>query len=170
MEATFDRKEGTAQIRNVSRMPADIAATIVADSLSALGADAGFIATAAPDGRTLEIARVTPYARHPVRFDLPLEAPYPIAQAIRTGEPLVIENNEQLACDNPGLVRIRAEDHSCATLPLRDESGELLGAINLGFDEPRRFTPEQLGLIDLVARTCAQAMALARGLEQQLSR
>ncbi len=155
---------------DAARMPADVAATMVADSLSALGADAGFVATLDPDLGTLEIARVTPYARHPVRFTLALEAPYPLAETIRTGEPLFIENNEQLACNNPGLIRIRSEDHSCATMPLLNESGELLGALNLGFDEPRAFGARDYELIDLLARHCAGAMTLAQGLEAELRR
>jgi GAF domain-containing protein len=149
-------------------MPADVAATMIADSLSALRADAGFVATVDPVSDALEIARVTPYARHPVRFMLPLDAPYPLAQAIRSREPLFIENNEQLQCDNPGLIRIRSEDHSCATIPLLDESGELLGALNLGFDEPRAFSARDYELIDLLARACSEAMSLARRLEAEL--
>ena len=155
-------------LRDAARMPADVAATMVADSLSALGADAGFVATPAPDLETLEIARVTPYARHPVRFTLALEAPYPLAETIRTREPLFIENNEHLACNNPGLIRIRSEDHSCATIPLLDESGELLGALNLGFDEPRTFAERDYERINLLARHCAQAMSLALKLEAGL--
>lgn len=155
-------------VRDAARMPADVAATMVADSLSALGADAGFIATLDPELGLLEIARVTPYARHPVRFTLALEAPYPLAESIRTRQPLFIENNEQLACNNPGLVRIRSEDHSCATIPLLDESGELLGALNLGFDEARTFSRRDYERIDLLVRHCAEAMSLALILEAGL--
>ncbi|MDQ5820102.1 MAG: GAF domain-containing protein [Actinomycetota bacterium] len=157
-------------VRDAARMPADVAATMIADSLSALGADAGFVATVDPDHGALEIARMTPYARHPVRFTLPREAPYPLAEAIRTREPLFIENNDQLKCDNPGLVRIRSEDHSCATVPLLDESGELLGALNLGFDEPRAFSARDYELIDLLARHCSEAMSLAHQLEAEFRR
>ncbi len=155
-------------VRDAARMPGDVAATMVADSLTALGADAGFVATLDPDLGSLEIARVTPYARHPVRFTLAFGAPYPLAETIRTREPLFIENNEQLACNNPGLIRIRSEDHSCATVPLLDESGEVLGALNLGFDEPRAFAARDYELIDLLARHCAQAMSLAQRLEAGL--
>ena len=155
-------------VRDAARMPADVAATMIADSLSAIGADAGFVATLDPDLGTLEIARVTPYARHPVRFTLALETPYPLAETIRTRESLFIENNEQLACNNPGLIRMRLEDHSCATVPLLDESGELLGALNLGFDEPRAFAARDYERIDLLARHCALAMNLAHRLETGL--
>jgi GAF domain-containing protein len=157
-------------LREAARMPGDVAATMVADSLSTLGADAGFVATLDEELDTLEIARVTPFARHPVRFTLRLDAPYPLAETIRTREPLFIESNQQLACNNPGLIRIRSEDHSCATVPLLDESGELLGALNLGFDEPRTFGARDHELIDLLARHCAEAMSLARRLEQALRR
>lgn len=155
-------------LRDAARMPADVAATMIADSLSALGADAGFVATPDQELGLLEIARVTPYARHPVRFTLALDAQYPLAETIRTRESLFIENNEQLACNNPGLIRMRSEDHSCATVPLLDESGELLGALNLGFDEPRTFGARDYERIDLLTRHCAQAMSLAHWLEAGL--
>ena len=157
-------------IRDAARMPGDVAATMVADSLTAVGADAGFVATLDAELDTIEIARVTPYARHPVRFTLGLDAPYPLAETIRTREPLFIENNEHLACNNPGLIRIRTEDHSCATIPLVDEEGSLLGALNLGFDEPRTFTARDRELIDLLVQHCSEAMSLARRLETELRR
>ena len=149
---------------------ADVATAILAAALDVVEADAGFVATVAEDGRTLNVARITPFAPTPVRLAFPLDAPYPLAETIRTRRPLFIANNEQLVCDHPGLVRVKSEDHACATLPLFDDDGELLGAVNLGYDEPHAFTESELELIDVVARHCARAMALARALELELQR
>lgn len=124
-----------------------------------LGADAGFVATVAADGRTLEVVRVTPYSDAPVHLKFPADGPYPLAETLRTRHPLFIASNDQLACDHPGLVRVKAEDHACASLPLEGENGELLGALNLGFEDAHEFTDEERELIDLLVRHCALALA-----------
>ena len=145
----------------------EVATPIVAESLRLLQADAGFVATVGPDGETLDVARVTPYSASAVRLGCARDAPYPLADTSRTQRPLLIESNDDL-CEHPGLVRVKSEDHACATLPLFAEDGELLGAVNFGFDEPHRFTSEELELIDLVAEHCARAMSLARSLRDEV--
>ena len=140
---------------------------IVAQCLDALDADAGFVATVSSDGSTLQVARVTPFSDQPVHLEFPLDAPYPLAEVVRTRRPLFIPSNEDL-CDHPGLVRVMSEDHACATLPLLDGDGELLGALNLGFDEPHDFTDAELELIDTLGRHCADAMAVARRVQAEL--
>ena len=169
--ATAGRETSRGATARVSaNVAADVAAAILAASLDVVAADAGFVATVAGDGRTLDVARVTPFSPTPVRLEFPVEAPYPLAETIRTGRPLFIANNEELLCDHPGLVRVKSEDHACATLPLFDDDGELLGAVNLGYDEPHSFTAAELEVIDLIARHCARAMSLARELELELGR
>ena len=148
---------------------ADIATVIVATFLAELEADAGFVATLRPDGQTLDVARVTPYSDKPVHLAFPVDAPYPLAETIRTRQPLFIASNDEL-CEHPGLIRVKSEDHACATLPLLDEDGELLGALNLGYDEPHAFTSDELELIDVLGRHCAQAMSVARHLQTEVAR
>ena len=150
---------------------ADVATVIVAQCLEALDADAGFVATVDEKRQRLNVARVTPFSETPVRLELPLDAPYPLAETVRTRQALFIESNERLTCDHPRLVRVAAEDHACATLPLFDtDGGELIGALNLGFDEPHAFSDEELELIDLLGRRCAEAMSLARRVEAEITR
>ena len=149
---------------------AEVATVIVAECLEALDADAGFVATLSEDRQTLEVSRVTRYSHNPVHLTLPLDAPYPLAETVRARQPLFITSNEQLACDHPGLVRVQAEDHACATLPLFDHDGELLGAINLGFDEPHAFSEEELDVILRLGRHVADAMSLARRVEAEIRR
>ena len=151
-----------------NNLDAEIATVIVAECLERLGADAGFVATVDHEAGTLEVARVTQYSQAPVRLTFPLDARYPLAETIRTKQPLYIGSNTELVCDHPGLVRVTEEDHACATVPLLAEDGELLGALNFGFDDPHAFTPEERDLIDVVARHCGQAMSLARHLQSEL--
>lgn len=150
------------------RLDADIATVIVAECLERLGADAGFVATVDQEAGTLEVARVTQYSQTPVRLSFPLDARYPLAESVRTRLPLYIASNAELVCDHPGLVRVTEEDHACATIPLLAEDGELLGALNFGFDDPHAFASEERELIDVVARHCEQAMSLARHLQSEL--
>jgi hypothetical protein len=140
----------------------DAAAAVLAGRLSALGADAGFVATVSSDGRTIEVARVTPFSSAPVRLAFPVDAPYPLAAAIRRNEALFISSNDTLACDHPGLVRVRGEDHACATVPLRDLDGTVLGSANVSFEEPREFSDSDRTEIESLFAACAAAMAQGR--------
>jgi GAF domain-containing protein len=139
--------------------PVEAAALLVARTLDDLGADTGFLATLAPDGQTLEVIRVTPASENLVRLAFPLSSPYPIAEAMRGRQSMFIASNEQLRCDHPGLVRVQSEDHACATLPLFDDQGELLGAINIGFDDPHEFSEDERSGIEMLADRCATVMA-----------
>ena len=139
--------------------PLDAAALAAAATLEILGADAAFVATMA-GAETVRVARVTAYARRPVYFAFPLDAPYPIVETVRTQRALYIADNETLECEHPGLVRVKCEDHACATLPLFAEDGSgFLGALNISFDTPRAFAEADRGRFDRVARACARILA-----------
>jgi hypothetical protein len=115
-------------------------AALLGPRLDELGADAGFVATLSGDGTMLEVARVTPFSAEPVRLAFSADAPYPLAHVIRHGEAIFITSNEALACDHPGLVRVRDQDHACATLPLHGSTGAVIGSANVSWEEPREFS------------------------------
>jgi hypothetical protein len=140
----------------------EAAAAILAARLSALGADAGFVATVSSDGRTVEVARVTPFSHTPIRLAFPADAPYPLAAAIRRNEALFISSNDTLECDHPGLIRMRGDDHACATVPLRGVDGGVIGSANVSFEDPREFSDGDRSEIEAVFAACAEAMMLAR--------
>lgn len=140
----------------------DTAALSIAAELEAVGADAAFVATLAEDGRTVDVARVTQFSEHPARLAFPIDAPYPLAEVIRHGDAIFIASNEQLSCDHPGLIRVQDVDHACATLPLRDATGALLGALNLGFEDPHKFSAVEREAIEQLAERCARALDEAR--------
>ena len=144
-----------------TRTPADRAALLVAAELESLSADAAFVATVSDDGTRIEVSRVTPYSDGPVHLAFPVNAPYPLAEVLRRPEAMFIESNEQLACDHPGLVRVDAADHACATIPLRDVDDRVIGALNLGFEDPHAFGEAERALIEEVAERCARALEQA---------
>ncbi|MDQ3068083.1 MAG: GAF domain-containing protein [Actinomycetota bacterium] len=144
-----------------SATPVDHAAAFVAEELERIGADAGFVATISTDGRAIDVARVTRFSENPVRLGFPVDAPYPIAEVLRGGGALFIASNEQLRCNHPGLTRVDEDDHACATVPLRDDAGEIVGALNLGFEDPREFPDVERAAIQELAERCARVLRAA---------
>jgi GAF domain-containing protein len=140
----------------------DSAAGVLGARLGELGADAGFVAAPSADGRTVEVARVTPFSEQPVRLAFPVDAPYPLAAAIRRDEELYITSNETLACDHPGLVRVRGEDHACATVPLHGSDGSVIGSANISFEDPREFTAADRTAFAALFAACAAELARAQ--------
>jgi len=53
---------GAASATSEKRLPEKFAAAIVAESLPAIAADAGFVAVVEDDGQTVNVLRVTPFA------------------------------------------------------------------------------------------------------------
>ena len=147
--------------RDPTRTPADRAAIAVAAELESLSADAAFVATLSEDGAKIEVSRVTPYSEAPVHLAFPINAPYPLAAVLRRPAALFIESNEQLACDHPGLVRVDAADHACATIPLRGADDRVIGALNLGFEDPHAFTDAERDAIQELAGRCADTLERA---------
>lgn len=139
----------------------DAAAAVLAARLSGLGADAGFVATLSDDRRTVEVVRVTPFSATPVRLAFPADAPYPLAVSLRADRTLFISSNHTLACDHPGLVRLRGEDHACATVPLHSPSGEVIGSANVSFEDPREFSAADRAELAVLFAACADVLAAA---------
>lgn len=150
LEGIYERRE--------FQSPADRAALLVAGELAAVSADAAFVATVSEDGATVDVSRVTAKSKAPVRLAFPIGAPSPIAEVLRRRTTLFIESNEQLACDHPGLIRVDAADHACATIPLRGDGGGFLGVLNLGFNVPHAFSEDERASIQALAARCAAAL------------
>lgn len=140
--------------------PSDVAATMLTQGLSVLGADAGFIGRLLGT-EALQIVHVAGFAYETrKRLLIPLDAPYPLAEAVRSDRALFIASNEELRCDHPGLTRMKHADHACATIPLPAD-GRLLGALNVTYDSPRTFDAADKELLHLFAERCARTIAAA---------
>jgi GAF domain-containing protein len=141
--------------------PEEVVTVVLGEGMRALGADGGFVGIADEPDEPLHVVRLDGASRAvSERFDLPRDAPYPLAAALRRSEALFIGSNDELSCDFPDLQRISPEDHACATVPLRDGS-RLLGSLNISFGRPRTFAEDEKELVLELARRCAQAMARA---------
>ena len=158
-EQTLERLAEIYGTSHGARIPSEWAAACLRVALTSLNADAGFVATLTADGRTVEAIRVTPASESFVRLAFPATSPYPLAATLRHRQTLFIGSNVELGCDHPGLTRLNAEDHGCATVALTDADGLLLGAINVAFDEPHEFTAEDRATIERVAGECSAILA-----------
>lgn len=147
-------------------LPDEVVSVLFAQALEVLEADAGFIGLLDESGETVHVQHFVDYSGAPARrIEVAASEHLPLIATALDGEVRVIESNEDLACDYPGLTRLNAADHACATVPLHD--GERLrGALNVAFDEPRRFTPAERFVLQEIARHCADALGGAERLHR----
>jgi GAF domain-containing protein len=136
-------------------------------ALGALGARAAEI-------HGLEGDRVVLLARHGRRSEVesvavPIDAPTPAAEVVRSGRAIWLESPEEIAQRYPQLERDRAarEEGAWAVVPLL-ASGQTLGALVATFSDPRRLEADDRTYVRLVAQPCAQALERARLFDEAL--
>ena len=145
--------------------PRTVERTVLERAADALGALGGLVVLPGRDGATLELADAIGMAPDLVeksrRFGL--DAPRPLAEVVRTGEPAWYESVQALRARYPEFAAIvaRMGYGAWAALPLRTNS-DVVGAIALGFHEPRTFSAEERSLALTVAQQSAQALERAR--------
>lgn len=143
----------------------EVAAVIVTQGMAALGASSGSVRQLSADGTALEALNVVGYppALAALWQTLPLDAPVPMAEAVRTARPILIESPEVLAAEWPQLTAAMQALHYQATalLPLMVR-GEPIGTLSLGFAAPRRFDADERDFLVALARQCALALERAR--------
>jgi PAS domain S-box-containing protein len=142
----------------------EVAAAVVDQGITALGADAGSLALATPD-RALEIIRAIGYPSALLepwrRFGF--DAPVPLAEAARTGNLVVLQAPTELAARYPRLARndARPNHATLVAVPLLVEE-RTIGAMGLSFATPQEFTDEDHAYLIALARQAAQALERAR--------
>ena len=148
----------------------EVVRTVLDQGMEALGAIAGGVCLVTPDRRHQELVAVSEL-RVPVldswqRF--PLDAPYPVNDAVRRREFIFMESMEELRTRYPQLARSMAPGgyEAYAAAPLEVE-GRVIGAINYTFGERRDFKEEDRTFLAAIARQCAQALERARLFEAE---
>jgi signal transduction histidine kinase len=117
------------------------------------------------NGQWLELARMTGYGDEVVEAGLRflLTAPFPVAEAARTGEAVWLESPQphdlfySLLPNQDGTTGYEA----AVSLPLWFE-GRALGSLNFNFATARALDPEEREFLLTLARLCAQALERAR--------
>jgi PAS domain-containing protein len=98
---------------------------------------------------------------------VPVDAPAPAADVVRTGKAIWLESPEEIAHRYPHLEedRARKEEAAWAVVPLL-ASGKAMGVLMAIFPDARRLEPDDRTFVRLVAQPCAQALERARLFEQ----
>ena len=161
--------EVTAALSSAA-LPDEIIAVMFAQGLRALAADSGFIGIISEDGHELNVQRFDDYSGAAAEaLTIPITSNFPIAASARDGGVRIIESNDDLACDFPGLERLNPVDHACATIPL-SAGGRVWGALNVAVDTPRPFTSIERSLMLLLGEHCGIAFDRATRLHKAESR
>jgi GAF domain-containing protein len=112
--------------------------------------------------------RVVPLARHGRSPEVggravPVDAPSPAAEVVRTGKAIWLESPQEIAERYPHLEqeRARKDEGAWAVVPLL-ATGKPLGVLVAAFPEARRLEPDDRTFVRLVAQPCAQALDRAR--------
>ncbi len=114
----------------------DVARVLVEHGVEALGASAGLVALSGP-GDTLTVAASRGYADDLMERwrEIPLDAPVPIAESIRTQRPVYILSLEERDRLFPDLANEVSTNRAFLVVPFLLD-GRALGALALSFAEP----------------------------------
>jgi PAS domain S-box-containing protein len=145
--------------------PAQVAEVIVHQAVAALQAQAGLVAVVSDDGDSLELVQAVGYSPEVLaswqRFSL--DVPIPLTDAVRTGEPILLDSPAALAERYPQLATMAGspDPSSVAAIPLR-VNGRAVGVLGLSFTALRAFPAEDHAFLLTLARQCALALERAR--------
>ncbi|HEY9597146.1 MAG TPA: PAS domain S-box protein, partial [Cyanophyceae cyanobacterium] len=144
---------------------AEVALVVVNQGISALEAQSGFVVLLTDKDTTLEIVEsvgLPPEALERwLRF--PITAEVPIAELVRTGQPIFFEDAESFVTRYPILTPLPAmiQSSAFACIPLSVE-GRTIGGMSFGFSEEREFSEDDRAFMLTLGQQCAQAIARAR--------
>ncbi len=147
--------------------PAEVAEVAVREGVEALGASAGTLCLLDEESGELEVVRsvglpdslVDAWRRFPLRADVPL------AEAVRTGQPVLLTSHGEFAARYPGMPTLLKHE-AWAAVPLL-AGGRALGGIGLSFAVPRGFAEEERDFLLAVGRQCAGTLERARLYERE---
>ena len=150
--------------------PDQVAQVIADQGIAALGANFAIVALLNEAAAELEIVRLVgdqlSQSQGNQRFSL--NAPMPLAETVRTGQPIWAEPPELRAVGDPHLAEMYTQQNFGAwiSIPLMVE-GHAVGGMSLGFTEPQLLDEEQQTFILSLAQQCAQAIARAHLYESE---
>lgn len=138
--------------------------TVLREGMAALGADAGSVAEVDYKTGLIHTLGITGYSPKVVSAwqTYPLDAQVPTAEAIRTGEPVWVEDGRQLVKRYPGVTpdpQLGAQSFASVPLVL---GGRVDGGIGLSFKQPQTFDQQDRDFMMALAQQCAQALERAR--------
>ncbi len=149
----------------------DIAAVVLRESASRLGAVAGAVTLVRPeDPSPLSLAASDGFLPgvEDRWKDFPIDADIPVGECLRTNDILHYDDREELLARYPDLAGDPSSRDARAAVWVPVPSGARpAGALNYFFAEPQRFDKPMRELLAAIAAQCGQALERARLLEEQ---
>jgi PAS domain S-box-containing protein len=177
-----DRLQTLTAALSGARTPGDVVRVAVEQGLEALGASGGMMALLEPgaaraDAAASAAAHLALVEAHgytgtaaellPRLARVPLDADVPVAEAVRTGRPVVLRSAEERARRYPRIAEPLAGYGSTVALPLVS-AGAVIGAFVVHRPAAGDLDDEALAFMEAFARLCAQALERARLYEAEL--
>ena len=158
-----ERLQAVAASLSAELSAPETAEAVLREGIHALGAGRGVITLLDPGGKTLTIVASVGYDQTGwERFEhFPVDAEYPVSEAVRLHEPITIETSEELKTRYPGLGDTIHEGGSALVLPLLDKS-EPIGGLYYRFADARTFGSDDREYLLALSRLCAGALERAR--------
>ena len=164
-EQTADRNarlQGVTAALSESLTPTQVAEVIVEQSIAVLNAASAMVVIVTESGTELEIVHHVGYQQAVTeewrRF--PITTPVPLAEAVRTGEPIWEESTQERIARYPHLAQNYAQLNYAAwiSLPLMVE-GRAVGGISINFAQFSPLSKDDRAFMLALAQQCAQAIA-----------
>lgn len=155
--------------------PAEVARVFIDEAFPTVGAEGGIVVMLDESTGEFEMIGAASYPEEALaawrRFSM--DAPVPVADAVRERQPVLLESAEE-ASSRYGSISALAASRAIgaiAALPLVVED-RVIGAMSLRFVGPRTFTEGDQAFLDALAHQCAQALdrALVYEVERQTRR
>jgi signal transduction histidine kinase len=173
-KAEHERQEAADRTATLLKTTAGLSGTVTLDRLAhviltdgaaALNARAGIVGIIREGTEEVEIIASEGYEEGlltPFR-KFPLTAHYPLADVIRTGQPLVLRNSGQRGVVYPELTEFseRVGEGAAAAIPLV-VNGRVIGGIGFHFEPGVSLEPDDLEFMNALAQQFAQAAERAR--------
>jgi signal transduction histidine kinase len=144
--------------------PQDVLDVILTKGIDASGARAGLIGLLNDDGETIDVVASVGYdqARIDAWRTMGIDDPLPLAEAVRTREPIFIATTAERNRRYPALAPVQeAKSHALVCLPLAFE-GRPIGGLALSFEREEHFDANRRMLNVVLAAQAAQALQRAR--------
>ncbi|MEH2434874.1 MAG: PAS domain S-box protein [Nostoc sp.] len=145
--------------------PQQVADVVVNQGIAALEATGGSVVLLTEGGTTLKVVQAIGYPQTLIDtwVTFPITASNQIAETVRTGQPVFLENLAAMIARYPDLADIVTVigNNAWASIPLVAE-GKVIGALGLSFTPLQIFNEEDRGFMLTLGQQCAQAIARAQ--------
>jgi serine phosphatase RsbU (regulator of sigma subunit) len=142
-----------------TRTPEDVAEVVVSEGVTALEASGGGLLVPASDGVHIAVPGVVGYGEKLLDAlrEERLDAPLPAATALRTGEAVWLESQDERDRTFPALRGFEAQTVSMCAVPLK-VAGRVLGALRFSFKNRRLFDDDERAFVLALAAQTAQTL------------